>query len=100
MVKLTRRACADVDDVTLCPGDVFAHHLQSDGLHEHGVLGPGLQVLEADVGFAVFILRKIHVHHVPAVRAAAVLSVERGDVLERPGGDTRHGGTFKKRTLT
>lgn len=66
---------------------MFALHLQRDGLHEDGVLGPGLQLLQAHVRVAVPVLGQIHVHHVPAVGAAAVLPVKLGDVLERAGED-------------
>lgn len=84
---LTGRASSHVDDVALRPLDVFALHLQHDGLHEDGVLGPGLQLLQAHVRVAAPVLGQIHVHHVPAVGAAAVLPVKLGDVLERTGED-------------
>lgn len=85
--QLTGRTSAHVDDVGLRPLDVFALHLQRDGLHEDGVLGPGLQLLQAHVGVAAAVLGQVHVHHVPAVGAAAVLPVKLGDVLERSGED-------------
>lgn len=91
---LTRRARADVDDVTLGPRDVLVPHLQGDDLHEYRVLGPGLEVQESDLGVDVLALGEVHVHHVPTVRPAAVLAVELRDVLEGTGEDRQQGGAF------
>ena len=81
--QLTWWTCADVDDVTLCPGDKFVLHLQGNGLHENSILSPGFEVLKADFWVNAYVLRKIHVHHVPAVWATAVLAAKLCDVLQR-----------------
>lgn len=99
MVRLTRWACANVDYITLCPS-VFVFPLQGNGLHKNSILGPGLEVLKTDFWVSVFILRKIHIHHVPAVWATAILAVKLCDVLERAGKDTKHGCALTKRTST
>lgn len=57
----------DVDDVTLRPCDVFVLHLERNGLHKYSILGPGLEVLQADIRIDILVLREIDVHHVPAV---------------------------------
>lgn len=88
VLKLTGRPCANVYDITLGPGDVFVLHLQGNGLHKYGILGPGFEVLQTDFWVSVFVLRQIDVHHVPAVGTAAVLAVKLCDVLERAGEDT------------
>lgn len=66
---------------------MFVLHLQRNGLHKYGILGPGLEVQQTDIRIDLLLLREIDVHHVPAVCAAAVLPVKLGDVLERPGED-------------
>lgn len=42
-------------------------------------------MLEGNLWVKFFILRKVDVHHVPAVGATAVLAIELCDVLERSG---------------
>ena len=74
-------AGADVDHLAL-GAEVFVVHFERDGLDEHGVLRPGLQGGEQHPGVRVFVRAQLHVHHVPAVRAAAVLTFELRDVLE------------------
>lgn len=85
MVRLTRWACANVDYITLCSSNVFVLHLQGNGLDKNSILGPGLEVLNADFWVSVFILREIYIHHVPAVWATAILAVKLCDVLKRTG---------------
>lgn len=58
---------------------------ERDGLDEHGVLSPGLQAGQQHPGVDVFVGPQLHVHHVPAVGAAAVLTLVLCDVLEGPG---------------
>lgn len=57
---------------------------QGDGLDEDGVLGPGLEAGQQDAGVLVLFLGQIHVHHIPAVGAAAVLPLVLLDVPDRP----------------
>lgn len=68
---------------------MFVLHLQGNGLHKNSILRPGLEVLETDFWVVGFVLREIHIHHVPAVGATAILAVKLRDVLERPGEDTK-----------
>ena len=89
VVCLTCGAGVDVHHLALGPGRVLVLHHQGDGLHEHGVLGPGLQVGQQHARVRVAVLVELHVHHVPAVGAAALLALERADVLEGSAGDTR-----------
>ena len=58
-------------------------HHQRDGLDKDGVLGPRLEGRQEDPGVRILIRGQVHVHHVPAVGATAVLAVKLGDVLER-----------------
>lgn len=63
---------------------MFVIHHECDGLDEHGVLRPGLQVGQQNSGVRVLVQPQLHIHHVPAVGAAAVLPLKLCDVLEWP----------------
>lgn len=64
---------------------MFVLEHERDRLDENGVLRPRLQAGQQDPGVHVFVRCQLHIHHVPAVGATAVLALELCDVLEGPG---------------
>ena len=84
----------DVHHLALGPRRVLVLHHEGDGLHEHGVLGPGLQVGQQHARVHVAVLVELHVHHVPAVGATALLALKRTDVLEGSVGTRGHIGSL------
>lgn len=83
-VIFTWRAGADVDHLALGTRHMFVFHHECDRLHKYGVLCPGLQVGKQDSGIWVLVWPQLHIHHIPAVGATAILPLELCDVLVRP----------------
>lgn len=86
MSQCTCWAGVDVHHLALgTPQHVSVLHGKCDGLDKYGILRPGLQIGQKDPGVRVLVLTQLHIHHAPAVGAAAILPVKLCDVLERPG---------------
>lgn len=64
---------------------MFVLEHERNRLDKNGVLRPRLQSGQQDPRVHVFVRCQLHIHHVPAVGAAAVLALELCDVLEGPG---------------
>lgn len=84
-IILTWRARADIDHLALGARHMFVLYHECDRLHEYSVLCPGLQAGQQDSGVWVFVWSKLHIHHVPAVGATAILPLKLCYVLVRPG---------------
>lgn len=74
---------------------MFVLYHECDRLHKYSVLRPGLQAGQQDSGVGVFVRSQLHIHHIPAVGAAAILPLKLCYVLVRPGRKT--GQTVKVR---
>lgn len=87
-MMFTWGAGADVDHLALGTRHLFVLHYECDRFHKYGVLCPGLQAGQQDSGIWIFVWSQLHVHHVPAVWATAILSLKLCDVLVWPGRGT------------
>ena len=84
-MRLTGGVGAHVDDLALGAVNLVLVGSRQLGLDHDGVLRPGLQAGQQNSGVGVLVGPQLHVHHVPAVGAAAVLPLELCNVLIWPG---------------
>lgn len=64
---------------------MFVLQHERDSFDKDGVLRPGLQARQQNSRVRVLVGPQLHIHHIPAVGAAAILSLELSDVLIWPG---------------
>lgn len=85
---LTGGICLDIDDVALGPVCTTLIRKGDQGLHEDGILGPGLETPHEPPGVALGLgvigpHRRVDVHNCPAVGSTRILPIKLRHILVR-----------------